>query len=130
MRKYLFIAYIILIFISTIGIFLHKEQKFEGTFYLVVPDSVNKTKTISNEMTIEIDGTVAIIQKSGESEHQVIDEENKSLYIKGIKYFYNYNTGHLDLTRKLSDSEFERIQLVSEDSPMFESYKKGTVRYR
>lgn len=77
-RKYLFIVPIILVFIGIMGIFLHKEQKLEGTFYLVVSDSVNRTKTISNKMIIEIDGTVAIIQKSGESERQVIDEEKKS----------------------------------------------------
>lgn len=128
-KKYFFIIPIILILISIIGFCSHQEQKLEGTFYLVVLDEENRTKTISDDFIIEIDGKQAIIQDNGKIEQQKIDEEEKSFYISGNKYFYNYNTGHLNLTRKINDSEFDSLELVSDASPMFESYKKGKVSY-
>lgn len=127
-KKYLFIIPIILIFIGTIGILLHKDQKLAGTFYLVVSEPTSRTKTISGDFVIEINEKEVIIKDHGKIEKQVIGEET-SFYISGKKYFYNYNTGHLILTQKINDSEFDSIELVSIESPMFESYKNGTVRY-
>lgn len=128
-KRYLFIIPVLLIFIGIIGIFLHKEQPLEGTFYLVVSDSASRTKTISNNFVIEVDNQIAIIKDNGKIEQQKIKKEDKTICIFDKQYFYNYNTGHLTLTRKMSNSEFENIEFVSDASPIFESYKKGKVRY-
>ncbi|HEL2575926.1 TPA: hypothetical protein TZ704_001061 [Streptococcus suis] len=122
-KKYVVILLAFLFISTTIGIFLHKEQSLEGTFYLVETNSAGK-KRISEDFTIEIDGDIAIIKNNKKIEEQLINRKRKSFSISGKEYFYNYNSGHLSLFRKLNESEFDRLEFVNKASPLFESYQK------
>lgn len=122
-KKYVVILLAFLFISTTIGIFLHKEQSLEGTFYLVETNSAGK-KRISEDFTIEIDGDIAIIKNNKKIEEQLINRKRKSFSISGKEYFYNYNSGHLSLFRKLNESEFDSIEFVNKASPLFESYQK------
>lgn len=124
-KKYLSVLIAIFFLVATIGIFLHKEQSLEGTFYLVETNSAGKKRLkISEDFAIEIDGDIAIIKNNKKIEEQLINRKRKSFSISGKEYFYNYNSGHLSLFRKLNESEFDSIEFVNKASPLFESYQK------
>ncbi|HFR3692828.1 TPA: hypothetical protein ACHVE4_002036 [Streptococcus suis] len=128
-KKYLYILPVIFLIIGAIGILSHRDQEFKGTFYRVIVNEATRTKTLSSEEIIEIKGVEAIIKDKDFKETQLIDSKEKSISYRGYKYFYNYNTGHLSLTRDLGNNNFETIEFVSKESPMFEAYQKGEVDY-
>lgn len=128
-KKYLYLLPLIFLIIGVVGILSHGEQKFQGTFYRVLVHEATRTKTLSLEEIIEVDGVEVIIKNTNSIETQLIDSEEKSFSYKGHKYFYNYNTGHLTLTRDFGNNNFETIEFISKESPMFEAYQKGEVGY-